>query len=178
MKKWLEVLSFVLVITLFCVIFSLASSARDLEPCRLCGGKGNYHCVSCENTGAVTSGGCGGTGKWTCPGEDGRSDSDTDKILNDIAEKNDFESLEDGKLFPLYFEGHQEVGFPVCVTLGIDKGVLAGGSDIFVYHISNDGTIEPLGKAEYGTYEDGTVKSLSFIPLLFQHFLPPQKSLI
>ncbi|MBQ9355516.1 MAG: hypothetical protein IJT84_07560 [Clostridia bacterium] len=415
MRKVLKLLSVFLVVILFCGIFVFSSFAKELEPCRLCSGKGGYHCVSCGNTGSVTCRGCGGSGKWTCPGEDGkgkctngyytcqscngdgknrsgdgniiegncgnckgmgklecwtchgnpnrncdkcsgtgkeecqvetckvskaygwkcpdckgtgfilvgnpmppkskndgvqnvpskgdyivtndktwagykygsssdtnksnntsskgnntssktvvssntestqsvpdfpdadmtlvpenrnsnfdislpvqndvtqksalsvrvetgkmsdkqqkyyadlsdeklaqiltnvrtivasaqagRSDSQTDKILSDIAEKNGFNSLADGKLFPLYFEGHQDVGFPICVTLGIDKGVLAGGSDIFVYHISNDGTIELLGKADYNTYDDGTVESLSFYTSSFSSFFTSSKEL-
>lgn len=68
-KRYMTIL---FVAVLLCGAFVLTAYARDLEPCRLCGGKGDYHCVSCGNTGTVTCGGCNGTGVWHCPGEDGK----------------------------------------------------------------------------------------------------------
>ena len=68
--------------------------------------------------------------------EPGRSDSQTDELLNSLATQNAYGSLPEGRLFPLYFEGHQEIGFPVHVTVSVEKGLLDGGTDLFVYHIA------------------------------------------
>ena len=102
--------------------------------------------------------------------EPGKAEKDTEKILKSIADKNGFKSLEEAKIFPIYFEGHQDIGFPVKVTVNLDKGRLNGGSDIYIYHIAENGEIESLGKAEYGTYEDGSVESLSFYTTGFSSF--------
>ena len=109
--------------------------------------------------------------------EPGRSDSKTDELLNSLASQNGYESLPEGRLFPLYFEGHQEIGFPVRVTVSVEKGLLDGGADLFVYHIAEDGVIELLGKAEYVTYEDGTIESLSFFTSSFSTFFTSAKEL-
>lgn len=109
--------------------------------------------------------------------EPGRSDSKTDELLNSLASQNGYESLPEGRLFPLYFEGHQEIGFPVRVTVSVEKGLLDGGADLFVYHIAEDGVIELLGKAEYVTYEDGTIESLSFYTSSFSTFFTSAKEL-
>lgn len=109
--------------------------------------------------------------------EPGRSDSKTDELLNSLATQNGYGSLPEGRLFPLYFEGHQEIGFPVRVTVSVEKGLLDGGADLFVYHIAEDGNIELLGKAEYGTYEDGTIESISFYTSSFSTFFTSAKEL-
>lgn len=109
--------------------------------------------------------------------EPGRSDSKTDELLNSLAIQNGYGSLPEGRLFPLYFEGHQEIGFPVRVTVSVEKGLLDGGADLFVYHIAEDGVIELLGKAEYGTYEDGTIESISFYTSSFSTFFTSAKEL-
>ena len=109
--------------------------------------------------------------------EPGRSDSKTDELLNSLASQNGYESLPEGRLFPLYFEGHQEIGFPVHVTVSVEKGLLDGGTDLYVYHIAEDGIIELLGKAEYGTYEDGTIESISFYTSSFSTFFTSAKEL-
>ena len=109
--------------------------------------------------------------------EPGRSDSKTDELLNSLATQNGYGSLPEGRLFPLYFEGHQEIGFPVRVTVSVEKGLLDGGTDLYVYHIAEDGTIELLGKAEYGTYEDGTIESISFYTSSFSTFFTSAKEL-
>ena len=109
--------------------------------------------------------------------EPGRSDSKTDELLNSLATQNGYGSLPEGRLFPLYFEGHQEIGFPVHVTVSVEKGLLDGGTDLYVYHIAEDGTIELLGKAEYGTYEDGTIESISFYTSSFSTFFTSAKEL-
>ena len=109
--------------------------------------------------------------------EPGRSDSKTDELLNSLASQNGHESLSEGQLFPLYFEGHQEIGFPVHVTVSVEKGLLDGGTDLYIYHIAEDGIIELLGKAEYGTYEDGTIESISFYTSSFSTFFTSEKEL-
>lgn len=109
--------------------------------------------------------------------EPGRSTPETDELLSTLAAQNGYESVEDGRIFPLYFEGHEEIGFPVRVTVSIDKGVLSGGTDLYVYHIAEDGAIELLGKAEYGTYEDGSVQSVSFYTSSFSTFFTAEKEL-
>lgn len=109
--------------------------------------------------------------------EPGRSDSKTDELLNSLATQNGYGSLPEGRLYPLYFEGHQEIGFPVHVTVSVEKGLLDGGADLFVYHIAEDGVIELLGKAEYGTYEDGTIESISFYTSSFSTFFTSAKEL-
>lgn len=109
--------------------------------------------------------------------EPGRSDSKTDELLNSLATQNGYGSLPEGRLFPLYFEGHQEIGFPVHVTVSVEKGLLDGGTDLYVYHIAEDGIIELLGKAEYGTYEDGTIESISFYTSSFSTFFTSAKEL-
>ena len=109
--------------------------------------------------------------------EPGRSDSKTDELLNSLATQNGYGSLPEGRLFPLYFEGHQEIGFPVHVTVSVEKGLLDGGTDLYIYHIAEDGIIELLGKAEYGTYEDGTIESISFYTSSFSTFFTSAKEL-
>ena len=109
--------------------------------------------------------------------EPGRSDSKTDELLNSLATQNGYGSLPEGRLFPLYFEGHQEIGFPVRVTVSVEKGLLDGGTDLYVYHIAEDGIIELLGKAEYGTYEDGTIENISFYTSSFSTFFTSAKEL-
>ena len=109
--------------------------------------------------------------------EPGRSDSQTDELLNSLASQNGYGSLPEGRLFPLYFEGHQEIGFPVHVTVSVEKGFLDGGTDLYIYHIAEDGNIELLGKAEYFTYEDGTIESISFYTSSFSTFFTSAKEL-
>ena len=109
--------------------------------------------------------------------EPGRSDSKTEELLNSLATQNGYGALPEGRLFPLYFEGHQEIGFPVRVTVNIEKGLLDGDTDLYVYHIAEDGVIELLGKAEYGTYEDGTIESISFYTSSFSTFFTSAKEL-
>ena len=109
--------------------------------------------------------------------EPGRSDSQTDELLNSLASQNGYGSLPEGRLFPLYFEGHQEIGFPVHVTVSVEKGLLDGGTDLYIYHIAEDGIIELLGKAEYGTYEDGTIENISFYTSSFSTFFTSAKEL-
>ena len=109
--------------------------------------------------------------------EPGRSDSKTDELLNSLAIQNGYGSLPEGRLFPLYFEGHEDLGFPIAVTVRLEKGVLKGDSDLFVYHILEDRSIESLGKAEYTTYDDGSVESITFYTTGFSSFFTSSKEL-
>ena len=109
--------------------------------------------------------------------EPGRSDLQTDELLNALAAQNGYETLTDGRLFPLYFEGHQEIGFPVRVTVSVEKGILDGGTDLFVYHVTDNAEVEPLGRAEYTTYEDGSIESISFYTSSFSTFFTAAKEL-
>ena len=94
-----------------------------------------------------------------------------------LAHDNGFDSVEDGRIYPIYFEGHTDVGFPVRVSVTIEKGELNGGSDIYVYHQLIDGSIESLGRAEYDTYDDGSIHSLSFYTTGFSSFFTAAKEL-
>ncbi|MBO4853874.1 MAG: hypothetical protein J5482_01845 [Oscillospiraceae bacterium] len=100
----------------------------------------------------------------------GRCEEGMEDLLQTIAKRNGYESMEDARLLPIYFEGHQGIGFPVRVTVTLDQGVLAGGGDIYVYHQMSDGEIEPLGQAEYNTYEDGSVRQITFYTTGFSSF--------
>ena len=108
------------------------------------------------------------------PGHDGEN---SEEYLKKLAEKNGFDSLGDGKMVPLYFEGHQDIGFKVNVKIKLEKGVLDGGSDLYVYHITGDETAELMGKADYTTYEDGSVEELSFYTAGFSSFFTASKEL-
>lgn len=100
----------------------------------------------------------------------GTAGEGVDELLDKIAELNGFESPEDGRLFPIEFTGHQDLPFPVYVTVQLDKGVLDGGTDIYVYHLLENGEIEPLEKAQYWTYDDGSVQSIRFRTTGFSSF--------
>lgn len=103
--------------------------------------------------------------------------ADTEKLINDVAELNGIDTLEEAKIFPLSFEGHEDLGFPIAVTVRLEKGVLKGDSDLFVYHILEDRSIESLGKAEYTTYDDGSVESITFYTTGFSSFFTSSKEL-
>ncbi|MBQ7670133.1 MAG: hypothetical protein IJS45_05370 [Clostridia bacterium] len=94
--------------------------------------------------------------------EPGKSDEKTDGILEALAKKNGFESTADGRFYPILFEDCDDIGFTVKVHVKLNKGDLNGGTDLYVYRIASDGSIEALGKAEYHTYEDGSVEEFSF----------------
>ena len=95
---------------------------------------------------------------------------DTKEIINDTAKLNGIDNLEDGKIFPLSFMGHENLGFPIAVTVRLEKGMLESDTDLFVYHILEDETIESLGKAEYTRYDDGSVESITFYTTGFSSF--------
>ncbi len=103
--------------------------------------------------------------------------ADTEELINDVAELNGIDTLEEAKIFPLSFEGHEDLGFPIAVTVRLEKGVLKGDSDLFVYHILEDRSIESLGKAEYTTYDDGSVESITFYTTGFSSFFTSSKEL-
>ena len=103
--------------------------------------------------------------------------ADTEELINDVAELNGIDTLEEAKIFPLSFEGHEDLGFPIAVTVRLEKGVLKGDSDLFVYHILEDRSIESLGKAEYTTYDDGSVESITFYTTGFSSFFTSSKAL-
>ena len=69
MRKIPRVLTLTLAIAVICASFTTLAYAKELEPCRLCGGKGDYHCITCGNTGIVTCDGCGGAGGSKCQGD-------------------------------------------------------------------------------------------------------------
>lgn len=94
----------------------------------------------------------------------------TEEIVNDIAKLNGIDNLEDDKIFPLSFKGHENLGFPIAVTVRLEKGMLESDTDLFVYHILEDETIESLGKAEYTRYDDGSVESITFYTTGFSSF--------
>ena len=62
---------------------------------------------------------------------------DTKEIINDIAKLNGIDNLEDGKIFPLSFTGHENLGFPIAVTVRLEKGMLESDTDLFVYQETN-----------------------------------------
>ena len=103
--------------------------------------------------------------------------ADTEELINDVAELNGIDTLEEAKIFPLSFEGHEDLGFSIAVTVRLEKGVLKGDSDLFVYHILEDRSIESLGKAEYTTYDDGSVESITFYTTGFSSFFTSSKEL-
>lgn len=103
--------------------------------------------------------------------------ADTEELINDVAELNGIDTLEEAKIFPLSFEEHEDLGFPIAVTVRLEKGVLKGDSDLFVYHILEDRSIESLGKAEYTTYDDGSVESITFYTTGFSSFFTSSKEL-
>ena len=109
--------------------------------------------------------------------EPGRSDLKTDKMLETIAENNGFDNLGDGRMYPIYFEGHQEIGFPVKVSVSLKKGELGGGTPIYIYHIADSGEIEDLGVADVITYDDGSVEQIAFYTSSFSTFFTASKEL-
>lgn len=106
-----------------------------------------------------------------------RFEDDAEELIRDIAEKNGYSTLEEGRIMPIYFEGHEELGFPIAVRVHIEKGVLSGGTDLFIYHIREDKAIEFLGKADYITYDDGSVESILFYTTGFSSFFTSAKEL-
>lgn len=100
----------------------------------------------------------------------GMFEEGTEEIIYNIAEQNGYNTLQEGRILPLYFEGHEDLGFPIAVRVYLEKGVLDGGTELYIYHIADDQTIESLGKAEYCTYDDGSVESILFYTTGFSTF--------
>lgn len=109
--------------------------------------------------------------------EPGKAEAGLEKALDAIAEQNGFTSLEEARIFPIRFEGHASVGFPVKVTVRLQEGALPGGADLYVYHLADDGRVEDLGLAEYSTYADGSVETLSFYTAGFSSFFTSKTKL-
>lgn len=107
----------------------------------------------------------------------GESDKQTENLIKTIAENNGIDIKENGQLFPISFDGHKDIGFPVKVSVSLENGKLQGGGDIFVYHITEDGEIESLGKAEIITYPDGSIEELSFYTTGFSSFFTARQEL-
>ena len=101
----------------------------------------------------------------------------SEELIKNIAKKNGINSLEEGRIVPLYFEGHEDLGFPIEVSVRMEKGMLDGGTRLYVYHICNDGKIELLGDAEYSTYDDGSVENISFYTTGFSSFFTSAREL-
>ena len=96
-------------------------------------------------------------------------------LLEKLSKANGFDSLADARLFPIEFEGHQELPFPVYVTVQLERGALDGGADIYVYHILENGEIEPLEKPEIWTYDDGSIEAIRFRTMGFSSFFTSRK---
>lgn len=62
MKKIIRLFALALIGVMFCGSFATIAYAKELELCRLCGGKGDYHCVACDNGYYICSS-CNGDGK-------------------------------------------------------------------------------------------------------------------
>ena len=92
------------------------------------------------------------------------------EALEKIARERGIESFEDGRIYGIRFEDGPALPFPVEVTVKLEKGELEGGRDLYVYRLLPDGGYEPLGKAEYQTYGDGSVEKLSFMTDGFSYF--------
>lgn len=107
----------------------------------------------------------------------GKADAKTEELLQALVSRNGFSSLEEASLLPIEFDGHADLGFPVQVTVRLEEGVLAGGHDLYVYHLTTDGTIELLEKADYTTYETGSVETISFHTTGFSSFFTAGKEL-
>ncbi len=107
----------------------------------------------------------------------GGSDRKTDALFKKLAGTNGFDSAEDGRFFAVSFEGERDVGFPFRVTVTLEPGELDGGKELYVYSLREDGSIKPVGKADYVTYEDGSVESVWFITNGFSEFFTAAKEL-
>lgn len=57
-----------------------------------------------------------------------RFEDGTEELVRDIAKQNGYSTLEEGGILPIYFQGHEDLGFPIAVDVHIEQGVLNGGS--------------------------------------------------
>lgn len=69
MKK---LISLIISITVFSVLFTFNASAKILEECYHCNATGKFNCPVCSNTGEVICEGCNGEGYSICKGEPGK----------------------------------------------------------------------------------------------------------
>lgn len=86
----------------------------------------------------------------------------TVKQVENAARQNGIGSFREGRIYVIALDGRFEIGFPIEITAKIEKGALDGGRDLYVYRVLADGTVESLGKAEYCTYDDGSVEEIKF----------------
>ncbi len=104
--------------------------------------------------------------------EFGKMTSEEEKKIQGFMTASGVESFEDGRIYPLYFEGHVVLDRPVRVSVKIADNSLNGGKDLFIYHIREDGTTELLEDADLGyiTYESGYLSEISFNTREFSTF--------
>lgn len=93
--------------------------------------------------------------------EPGRFAPGLEEQLNELAAINGYESTGECGLLPLYVDGGQERDFTVQMKLVIGEGVL-NRTDIYIYRLGADRTLECLGPAEVFTYPDGSVETIQF----------------
>ncbi|MBP5618570.1 MAG: hypothetical protein J6X61_05445, partial [Clostridia bacterium] len=91
-------------------------------------------------------------------------------VLDALVAHNGLPDRSDGRLYPIACDEETEIGFPVDVTLPISQGDLGGGRQLFIYRLKGDGTIEPVGRLDMGTYEDGSVERIRFTTTGFSDF--------
>lgn len=115
------------------------------------------------------------TKKIVSTAKPGTAGEGVEDLLEKLAKANGFESFDEARLLPIEFEGHQELPFPVYVTVQLERGALDGGADIYVYHILENGEIEPLEKPEIWTYDDGSIESIRFRTTGFSSFFTAKK---
>lgn len=119
----------------------------------------------------------GNVSKIVSTAKPGQADENAKSRINEVAKASGLDAPEDANIYPIAFQGHQYIGFPVAVTVSFNKGEVNGAGDTYIYHIKDDGTIEPLGVAEKGTYEDGSVSQLTFYTTGFSSFFTASKEL-
>ena len=104
--------------------------------------------------------------------EPGRMADGEEQMLDALALANGIEDLNEGRIFPLYFEGHIKLDTPIRVTVKIKDNTLEGGCDFYMYHIKESGGVEYLKDADvqYFTYDSGYVESISFVTSEFSTF--------
>ncbi len=90
--------------------------------------------------------------------------------LNKVAKENGVDANRKGQFFPIQFDGHVDLPFPVKVTVHLEPGVLDGSRPIYMYHITDKGVVEYLDIAEVTLREDGSVEALSFYTKSFSDF--------
>ena len=90
--------------------------------------------------------------------------------LNKIAKENGVNATRKGQFFPIQFDGHVDLDFPVRVNVHLEPGVLDGSRPIYMYHITDKGVVEYLDVAEVILREDGSVETLSFYTKSFSDF--------